>query len=88
MCIKFNPRYKYREIAGAHYLISIGGEGSGTPIQLTDTAFWIWQQLKKGMEYGDIVDAMTNEYEVDLHTARRGVKGFIDMLINRGIVRE
>lgn len=87
MIIKLNPCYKYREIAGIHYLIPCmqDSKGSEKPVQLTDTAFWIWQQLKKGTEYNDIVESMIGEYDVDLKTSQRAVSGFIKMLIDQGM---
>jgi hypothetical protein len=60
-------------------------KGSEKPVQLTDTAFWIWQQLKKGTEYNDIVESMIGEYDVDLKTSQRAVSGFIKMLIDQGM---
>lgn len=88
MRLKTNPDYKYREIAGMHYLIPCGQASarSETPIQLTETAAWIWNRIEKEMEQEEIIVCMTQEFEVDGETARKGVAGFLDMLLQQGMV--
>lgn len=87
MRLKTNPDYKYREIAGMHYLIPCGraASRSETPIQLTETAAWIWNRIEKEMDREEIIVCMTQEFEVDRETARKAVTGFSDMLLQQGM---
>lgn len=87
MRLKTNPDYKYREIAGMNYLIPCAraAERSETPIQLTETAAWIWVQIEKGRDREEIIACMTEEFDVDWETAWKAVTGFGDLLLQQGM---
>ena len=84
MQIKTNPDFKYRKIAGRHYLIPCAGaaEKSVTPVELTETAAWIWMRVEAGENTEKIAAGMTEEFEVDMQTSGRAVSGFLELLID------
>ena len=88
MQIRTNRSYKYREIAGEYYLLptSQAAERSTNPLQLTETAAWIWTQIEKGVSTDDIVCRMTEEYEVDPVAAGKAVDQFIGVLLEQGML--
>lgn len=90
MQIRINRSYKYREIAGEYYLIptSQAAERSKIPLQLTETAAWIWKQIEKGASKEEIVSRMTEEYEVDSVTAGKAVEQFIEVLLDQGMLEK
>ena len=77
-----NRNYKYREIAGQYYLIPIGcaTKKSTSPIQLTETAAWIWQQIEEDSSSEVLAQKMTQVYDIDLARAQKAVTGFLDEL--------
>ena len=87
MRIKTNPDYKYRKIAGRHYMIPCAEAAarSQTPIELTETALWIWQRAEAGEDSEKIAAGMTEEFEVDPETALQAVNGFSELLLQRGM---
>lgn len=90
MRIKTNPDFKYRKIAGKHYLIPCAdaAERSEIPVELTETAAWIWLRAEAGQSAEKIACNMTEEFEVDLQTARRAVSAFFNLLVDRGMAIE
>jgi len=85
--MKANKDYKYREIAGEHYLIPVGvaAEKTPAPIQLSETAAWIWRQIEKGVSDQEMAEEMTLEYEVDPARARAAVEQFLIRLREQGL---
>lgn len=90
MQIRTNQSYKYREIAGEYYLIPTAQEAekSKNPLQLTETAAWIWTQIEKGVSTDNIVCRMTEEYEVDPVAAGKAVDQFIGVLLELGMLEK
>lgn len=86
--MKTNSNYKYREIAGGYYLIPVrtAAKISLTPIQLTETAAWIWQQVNLCASVEELIRKMTLEYEVDQAHARKAVTQFLDELTRQGLI--
>ena len=87
MRVKTNPDYKYRKIAGLHYLIPCGEAAvrSKTPTELTETAAWIWRGAESGADSQEIAAGMTEEFEVDPETAMQAVNGFMELLLQHGM---
>lgn len=88
MRIRTNRSYKYREIAGEYYLIPTSevAERLKNPLQLTETAAWIWTQIEEGVAKKEIICQMTEEYEVDSATAEKAVEQFIEILLEQGML--
>ena len=83
-----NRKYRLREIAGEYYLISIGDEVERRPepIQMTETAAWIWEQIEDGAPPTRLPEKMTAEYEVDLLQAQVSVRQFLAELLRQGLI--
>lgn len=88
--MKVNGAYKYRIIAGNYYLIPVGEAAKkwDGPLQLTETAAWIWTALEEGKTSEVIVKEMTEEFDVEMDEARRAVDGFCLSLLQQGILIE
>lgn len=88
--MKANTNYKYREIAGEYYLIPVGAaaEKSKAPIQLTETAAWIWRHINESDCPSSEVLAkkLTDDYEVTLTQARSAVQQFLTLLQDHGLL--
>lgn len=90
MRISTNRCFRYRKIAGEHYLIPTGEaeEKWKTPLQLTETAAWIWTMLEAGKDKKAIVKEMTEEFEVDSVRAEAAVSRFCGELLQQGLLTE
>lgn len=86
--VKTNKNYKFREIAGEYYLISVGTEVERTPapVQLTETAAWLWRQMEAGVLPAKLPEKMTEEYDIDLTHARESVRRFLADLLRMRMV--
>lgn len=77
-----------REIAGEHVLVPTGAasqEFNGM-ISMTDTAKFIWEHLESVQSLEEMVQTITDTYEVDEATARRDVIGLVNALLEHGMV--
>lgn len=90
MRIKTSLCYKYRVIAGQHYLIPVAeaADKSVIPLQLTETAAWIWAQLETGEDTEKVAALMAEEYEVDLCDAKSDTENFAELLIKQGMAEK
>lgn len=75
--------YRLRKLGGKNFLVS-----SGDAISLSEVGSDIWRMLKSGSSRSIIVDAIVNEYGVDVATAQADTDEFIAQLINLGVVTE
>ena len=90
MQVQVKDCFKYRMVAGEHYLFPLpqAGEKWNAPLQLTETAAWIWTSLEEGKTQEEIIAGMTEEFEVGQDTAESAVKQFCRMLLQDGLLTE
>lgn len=86
--MKTNANFKYREIAGAYYLIPTGNAAvkSADPIQLTETAAWIWRQIDGCSSPEYLAEKMIQEYDVDIAHAQMAIQAFLAQLSEQGLL--
>lgn len=79
--MKLKNGFMLKEIAGECVVVatdaSLNLDGM---ITLNETAKTIWQTLEKGAEMDDLVQALTDEFEVDADKARKAAKAFVAKL--------
>lgn len=79
--MKLKNGFMLKEIAGECVVVatdaSINLDGM---ITLNETAKTIWQTLEKGAEMDDLVQALTDEFEVDADKARKAAEAFVAKL--------
>ncbi len=90
MNLTTNRCFKYRKIAGEYYLIPVAeaSEKWEMPLQLTETAAWIWTMLEAEKNKEDIITGMTEEFEVDSAAAKAAVEQFCCQLLRQGLLTE
>ena len=82
--------YRLREVAGEHIIIPVGQAAitfNGL-IAVNGVALSIWKLLQKGASFGEIVDGICAEYEVDAQTAAADLTEFLDTLQENGLLEE
>ena len=79
--MKLKNGFMLKEIAGECIVVatdaSLNLDGM---ITLNETAKTIWQTLEKGAEMDDLVQALTDEFEVDADKARKAAEAFVAKL--------
>lgn len=88
--MKTNKDYFLREIAGEHVLIPTGeaSQRLNGMIHLTDTAAFIWEQVDISQNLQEIIQHVTDEFEVNMEEAERDVYGFLYELYVREMVMD
>lgn len=86
--MKIIKEFILREIAGEHVLVPTGeaSQEFNGMISMTDTAKFIWEHLECVNSLDEMVKALTDAYEVDESTARRDVIGFLNALLQHGMI--
>lgn len=78
----------YRQVVGEHMLVPIGDvpENQNGLFALTETGAFIWEQIEKGMDEAEILEAVLNEFNVDPQTAVSDLDRFLNDLSSYGII--
>ena len=86
--MKIKEGFILREVAGSFIVVAVG-EAVKTyngVITLNETSAFLWNKLIKGATEKELVDALLNEYEVEKEDAVKGVKSFINKLVEAKLV--
>lgn len=79
-----------RKIGTQFVIVAVGAASkkfSGM-ISVNSTGSFIWDQLEKDIAIDELVQAMTEYYDIDAETAQKDALGFIDTLKGVGAVVE
>ena len=85
-----NSNFVKRKI-GTQFVIVAVGEATrkfNGMISVNATGSFIWDQLEKDITIDELVQAMTEYYDIDAETAQKDALGFIDTLKGVGAVVE
>ncbi len=86
--MKIKEGFILREVAGNFIVVAVG-EAVKTYnglITLNETSAFLWNKLIKGATEDELVDALLSEYEVEKDVAIKGVKSFINRLVEAKVV--
>ena len=88
--MKIKENYVMREVAGQAIVIAIGEESKRFRgmINLNRTGKDVWMYLEKGLDLQEIVNQMTEKYDIDECTAVEDVENMIDKLYDAGILEK
>lgn len=86
--MKTKKNYIKRNIAGEYLLVPIGdtGDSSATILSLNETASDIWDIMLKAENEEEMVEMMTELYDVDTDTAKTDIEDFLNNLRNSDII--
>lgn len=77
-----------REIVGTWVVVPLGGklvEFNGL-IQLSESSALLWKQLEKNSEIDELVQTLTENYDVSYAEARDDVEAFLNELRQRDLL--
>lgn len=87
--MKLRQGFIMRDIAGETIVVPSGDElNLNMMITLNDTGKFLWQRLEVGATMEDLVQAMLEEYDVDVQTARSGAERFVRKLQEQGFLEQ
>lgn len=74
--------FNLRQIAGTWVAVPTGSRASETSalVTLSDTAVFLWNLLSDGISYEEIIEKITEDYEIDEQTARKDLDIFLEYL--------
>lgn len=85
--MKIKEGFVLREVAGDIVVIPSGDTlDLNMMITLNDTGRFLWELLEKGAEIEDLVQALTQEYDVTVEDARAHVDVFVAKLNENGLI--
>lgn len=85
--MKIKEGFLLREIVGETVVVPSGDAMDlDMMITLNETGRFPWQQLEKGAEQEELVQALLKEYDVDEPTARTHTEAFIQKMKNHGFL--
>lgn len=85
-----NENFIKRQIGSGFAIVAIGAATKkfNGMISVNETGSFIWDRLAEPLTLEELVDKVTEEYEVDAETARKDVLAFLDVLKGVGAVAE
>ena len=86
--MKIRDGYLLRKVGNDHIVVTVGkaSEEFRGMIKLNDTAAGIWKWIDQGLEPDQIVDKLTEQYDVSAETAKQAVADMIQNMQNNGIL--
>ncbi len=88
--MKINGEFVVREIAGEYLLIPVGEVALNVHgmISVTESGRLLWDELKSGCTFAQLVETILGEYDVNQETAETDVCEFLEKLRKIGILTE
>lgn len=86
--MKIKEGFMLREIAGTWVVVPLGQrvvEFNGL-MTLSESGALLWRSLEAGAEFEELVNAILEEYEVDIATAKADVNDFISEIDKKGLI--
>ena len=87
--MKAKPGFNLRVVCGENIIVAEGEENIdfSNIISMNESSAYLWQNIQgKEFTHEDLVDLLTQEYEVDEATALKDVKALTELLLQAGII--
>ena len=87
--MKAKPGFKLRSVCGENIIVAEGEENIdfSNIISMNESSAYLWQNIQgKEFTHEDLVDLLTQEYEVDEATAMKDVKALTELWLQAGII--
>lgn len=87
--MKAKPGFNLRVVCGENIIVAEGEENIdfSNIISMNESSAYLWQNIQgKEFTHEDLVDLLTQEYEVDEVTALKDVKALTELWLQAGII--
>ena len=80
--MKIKQGFVLRKVAENYIVVPVGemAKKFNGVIKLNESSAFMWKKLEQGIEFNDLVKALTEEYDVDTTRAENDAKAFTDAL--------
>lgn len=86
--MKIKDDFYMKEVAGLNVVVATGetAENMNSMINLNETATFLWKQLESDITKEELIQKLTQEYDVDYERASKSVDNFIAKLDEIGCI--
>ena len=85
--MKRKGNFTLQEIEGQIAAVSMGDDnGFRGIVKLNETGLVLWNMLENDVNVDMMAEALTEEYDIDVDTARQDVLNFVDILEDKGLI--
>lgn len=87
--MKAKPGFNLRVVCGENIIVAEGEENIdfSNIISMNESSAYLWQNIQgKEFTHEDLVNLLTQEYEVDEATALKDVKALTELWLQAGII--
>ena len=87
--MKAKPGFNLRVVCGENIIVAEGEENIdfSNIMSMNESSAYLWQNIQgKEFTHEDLVDLLTQEYEVDEATALKDVKALTELWLQAGII--
>ena len=80
--MKIKQGFVLRKVAENYIVVPVGemAKKFNGVIKLNESSAFMWKKLEQGIEFNDLVKALTDEFEVETAIAEQDAKAFTDAL--------
>ncbi len=88
--MKLKDGFILKNVAENYIVVPVEGElvDLNAMITTTETGALLWKLLENGADREELYKAITDEYDVDVETAKRDVEDFINQLFENKMLEE
>ena len=88
--MKIKKNYLLRDILGSYIVMGTDRDAyrPNELMSVNETGKFLWDRLVDGADRDELVEALTNEYEVDEATAGKDVDAFLGLLREQRLIEE
>lgn len=86
--MKIREGFILRTVAGQNVVVPVGSNtmNFNAAITLNDSAAFLWKQLENEKTEQELLDSLTEEYDIDSATAKSDITVFLNVLREHGIL--
>lgn len=86
--MKIREGFILRTVAGQNVVVPVGSNtmNFNAAITLNDSAAFLWKQLESEKTEKELLDSLTEEYDIDSATAKSDITVFLNVLREHGIL--
>lgn len=87
---KLNDGYYLRNVLDVYVIMGTGKENY-TPhciMSVNETGAFLWKELESGADQAELVERLTEEFDVSAETAATDVERFLSQLRDKNLIKE
>ena len=86
--MKIQDGYLLKQVAGNYVVVPVGDLNFEGLITLNETGAFLWEILEKECHEDDLIQALTNEYDISKDQAKADIQAFLEILRKENLIHE